>query len=181
MSDGSTDRNGRAGGPLRRPDPADRVRAQPGLRAAIKAAAWAASDADLLGFDADGTCDPAFFAELCATPRPAPVWTSSSASGLNEGSRRCRGCAGSATAFRLAAAGGLSQEASDTASGMRAVRRSCLLRPLPLPDGLHFTPAMSAWVLPDDDLTLAEVAMLYHERARRAEAVGGPGRAGSSG
>src|SRR6266571_7484323 len=36
-----------------------------GYGAAIKQA-WIESDADLLGFlDADGTCDPRFFAELC--------------------------------------------------------------------------------------------------------------------
>ena len=36
-----------------------------GYGAAIKQA-WIESDADLLGFlDADGTCDPQFFAELC--------------------------------------------------------------------------------------------------------------------
>ncbi|HMQ28463.1 MAG TPA: glycosyltransferase family 2 protein, partial [Acidimicrobiales bacterium] len=38
-----------------------------GYGAAIKAA-WEASDAELLGFlDADGTCDPVVFTELCAT------------------------------------------------------------------------------------------------------------------
>ena len=36
-----------------------------------------------------------------------------------------------------------SSRVRDTASGMRVVRRSSLDR-LPLPDGLHFTPAMSA-------------------------------------
>src|SRR5689334_1897184 len=38
-----------------------------GYGAAIKEA-WTQSDADLLGFlDADGTCDPTFFGDLCRT------------------------------------------------------------------------------------------------------------------
>src|SRR5437016_6252614 len=38
-----------------------------GYGAAIKEA-WEQSDADLLGFlDADGTCDPRFFSQLCST------------------------------------------------------------------------------------------------------------------
>jgi len=52
----------------------------------------------------------------------------------------------------------------DTASGMRVIRRSALPRLLPLPDGLHFTPAMSAVALMDDDLVLSEIDMPYAER-----------------
>ena len=41
--------------------------------------------------------------------------------------------------------GALSQRpVADTASGMRVIRRSALGDLYPLPDGLHFTPAMSA-------------------------------------
>jgi len=61
--------------------------------------------------------------------------------------------------------GHLSRKAvHDTASGMRVVRREALPRLLPLPDGLHFTPAMSARALMDDELRLAEVDMPYRER-----------------
>jgi hypothetical protein len=52
----------------------------------------------------------------------------------------------------------------DTASGMRVVRRACLDELYPLPDGLHFTPAMSARVLIADSLKLVERPMAYAER-----------------
>lgn len=134
-----------------------------GYGAAIKAA-WEASDADLLGFlDADGTCDPAFFAELCATLERTGVDVVLG-SRLNAESEMplVRRFGNRLFAILLRAVS--SQEVSDTASGMRVVRRSSLPELLPLPDGLHFTPAMSARVLLDDDLRLAEVAMAYHER-----------------
>lgn len=53
---------------------------------------------------------------------------------------------------------------TDTASGMRVIRRDALERLYPLPDGLHFTPAMSARVLMDDELTLTETPMTYEDR-----------------
>jgi len=48
---------------------------------------------------------------------------------------------------------------------MRVVRRSCLPRLLPLPSGLHFTPAMSARAVMSRDLKLVEVDMPYRERS----------------
>jgi len=134
-----------------------------GYGAAIKAA-WASSDAELLGFlDADGTCDPAFFASLCTTleERGVDVVLGSR---LNHDSEmpRVRKVGNRLFAGLLRAVS--SQQVSDTASGMRVVRRSSLPQLLPLPDGLHFTPAMSARVLLDDDLELAEIAMPYRER-----------------
>jgi hypothetical protein len=52
----------------------------------------------------------------------------------------------------------------DTASGMRVVRRDCLQDIFPLPDGLHFTPSMSARVLLEDKLKMIELPMRYPER-----------------
>jgi hypothetical protein len=53
----------------------------------------------------------------------------------------------------------------DTASGMRVVRRSILGRLYPLPDWLHFTPAMSARAMLSEGTRIVEVDMPYHERA----------------
>ena len=53
---------------------------------------------------------------------------------------------------------------TDSASGMRVIRRDALDALYPLPDGLHFTPAMSARVLMDDGLAIAEIPMSYEER-----------------
>jgi len=135
-----------------------------GYGAAIKEA-WRRSDADVLGFlDADGTCNPRFFAELCSRL-------------VSEGADVVLGCrlnrqsqmpalrrignlifAGILTAFS-------SVRVRDTASGMRVVRRSALRSLFPLPDGLHFTPAMSARSLLSDAVHIVEIDMPYHERA----------------
>src|SRR5262249_21104711 len=67
VSDGSTHRTVEIASAFR-----DRVRlivfeTNRGYGAAIQQA-WSESDAELLGFlDADGTCDPLFFADLCRT------------------------------------------------------------------------------------------------------------------
>lgn len=134
-----------------------------GYGAAIKEA-WNRSDADVLGFlDADGTCDPDFFAVLCSTlhTEHADVVLGSR---LSPGSKMplIRRLGNSLFAAMLSILS--SQRVRDTASGMRVVRRSCLHRLLPLPDGLHFTPAMSARAMLSGDLKILEVNMPYHER-----------------
>jgi hypothetical protein len=53
---------------------------------------------------------------------------------------------------------------ADTASGMRVIRRAALPSLDPLPDGLHYTPAMTARALLEGKLVLAEVPMPYAER-----------------
>ena len=57
-----------------------------------------------------------------------------------------------------------SSRVRDTASGMRVVRREALEHLYPLPNGLHFTPAMSARVMLSNELRLVEIDMPYHER-----------------
>ena len=57
---------------------------------------------------------------------------------------------------------------TDTASGMRVVRRRSLKYLYPLPDGLHFTPSMSARALLND-LRLVEMPMDYSERVGRSK------------
>src|SRR6185437_3395095 len=114
-----------------------------GYGAAIKEG-WGRSDADLLAFiDADGTCEPKFFAPLCRTlvAEKASVILGSR---LHGGSQMpaIRRVGNTIFATILAVFG--SQSVRDSASGMRVVRRDCLERLMPLPDGLDFTPAMSA-------------------------------------
>jgi glycosyltransferase involved in cell wall biosynthesis len=134
-----------------------------GYGAAIKEA-WAQSDADLLGFlDADGTCDPTFFATLCqeSAARDADVVLGCR---LNKQSRMppIRRLGNAIFAAMLSVLS--SSRVRDTASGMRVVRRSSLDRLYPLPDGLQFTPAMSARAMLSNRLRIAEVDMPYHER-----------------
>jgi hypothetical protein len=52
----------------------------------------------------------------------------------------------------------------DTASGMRVIRRTSLPEIMPLPDGLHFTPAMSARAILHPELKIHEIDMPYKER-----------------
>jgi glycosyltransferase involved in cell wall biosynthesis len=134
-----------------------------GYGAAIKEG-WARSDAELLGFlDADGTCDPVFFADLCqALERD----DSDVALGNRLHARSRMPALRRAGNFLFARMLTLfsAVKVRDTASGMRVVRRASLPKLLPLPDGLHFTPAMSARALLDDDLRISEEDMPYHER-----------------
>jgi glycosyltransferase involved in cell wall biosynthesis len=135
-----------------------------GYGAAIKAA-WEQSDADLLGFlDADGTCEPNFFAPLCTTleREKADVVLGCR---LNSQSKmpliRRVGNIIFASMLTLFS----SSRVRDTASGMRVIRRTSLPKLMPLPDGLHFTPAMSARALLSQDIKIIEIDMPYHERA----------------
>ena len=134
-----------------------------GYGAAIKEA-WSRSDADLLGFlDADGTCDPAFFADLCDTldRESADVILGCRLNTKSEmpAIRRVGNFAFASILTVMA-----STRVRDTASGMRVVRRSVLPMLYPLPDGLQFTPAMSARALLSRDVKIVEIDMPYRER-----------------
>jgi glycosyltransferase involved in cell wall biosynthesis len=134
-----------------------------GYGAAIKEA-WQQSDAALLGFlDADGTCDPRFFTPLCNAlfSEQADVVLGCR---LGPDSKmpfiRRVGNIVFASILTVFSA----TRVRDTASGMRVVRRASLAKLMPLPDGLHFTPAMSARAILSDELKISEIRMSYHER-----------------
>jgi glycosyltransferase involved in cell wall biosynthesis len=131
--------------------------------------AWRQSDAELLGFlDGDGTCDPLSFVELCSAilDRGAHMALGSR---VHAASRMTlvRRIGNAVFATMLTALG--STRVNDAASGMRVVRRDCLRGLMPLPDGLHFTPAMSARAILADDLTLVEVDVPYETRTGRSK------------
>lgn len=133
-----------------------------GYGAAIKEG-WRLGRGDLVGFlDADGTCDPRFFASLCRTAldENADV-TLGSRLGADSQMPAIRRAGNRIFAFLLGLLCG--QQVTDTASGMRVVRRSSLKHLYPLPDGLHFTPAMSARALMNN-LRIIEIPMKYEER-----------------
>src|SRR5262249_18905790 len=135
-----------------------------GYGAAIQEA-WRQSDAELVGFlDADGTCDPLFFAPLCATldREGADVILGGR---LNSESKMPAIRRVGNVLFAAVLTVFSPQRVRDTASGMRVVRRSSLPQLYPLPTGLHFTPAMSARAILNDDLKIVEIPMPYHERA----------------
>ena len=139
-----------------------------GYGAAIKTG-WLESDADLVGFlDADGTCDPRFFAVLCSTlaEQDADVVLGCRINANSEMPALRR--AGNFI-FAVLLSAFAQSRVRDTASGMRVVRRSSLARLFPLPDGLQFTPAMSARAMLSDTIRVREVDMPYRERVGQSK------------
>lgn len=134
-----------------------------GYGAAIKEG-WRRAGGDLLAFlDADGTCDPRYFVPMC---RVAIEESTDVVLGCRLGPdsrmpliRRTGNMAFAAMLGLLA-----QKKVTDTASGMRVIRAESLPRLLPLPNGLDFTPSMSARALMDQDMVISEVPMTYHER-----------------
>jgi len=134
-----------------------------GYGAAIKSG-FAAARGEWVGFlDADGTCEPAFFATLCRAldAKHADV-ALGSRMGAGSEMPLLRTIGNTVFAMIL---GVLSQQRiGDTASGMRVLRKAVLPDLDPLPDGLHYTPAMTARVLLEGKLVLIEEPMPYAER-----------------
>jgi glycosyltransferase involved in cell wall biosynthesis len=118
---------------------------------------------ELVSFiDADGTCDPRYFAEMCrvAVEDEADV-VLGSRMGPTSKMPRIRKIGNRLYALLLGLLCG--RKVTDTASGMRVIRRSSLPSLYPLPDRLHFTPAMSARALLCG-MRVVEVPMHYEER-----------------
>jgi glycosyltransferase involved in cell wall biosynthesis len=134
-----------------------------GYGAAIKEG-FRRGDGDLLGFlDADGTCDPRFFGDLCAALRRDDA-DIALGSRLTPESRMPRvrrlGNRIFATMLGILA----NRRVTDAASGMRVLRRQALDTLGRLPDGLHYTPAMSARAVLSG-LRVIEIPMPYEERS----------------
>ena len=162
VSDGSTDRTAeiaRGFEPRIRLVVFERNR---GYGAAIKEG-WRVSGGSLLAFlDADGTCDPLHFVPMCR--KSLEGFDVVLGNRLHAGSQMplVRRVGNRMFALLL---GYLSQKrVGDTASGMRVIRREALRFLYPLPDGMHFTPAISAVCLVHEDLRIAEIDMPYKER-----------------
>lgn len=134
-----------------------------GYGAAIKYG-FEESTGELVSFlDADGTCDPKFFATLCTIliNKHASVALGSRL-GPESKMPAIRRLGNRFYAMVLSILS--NRVVTDTASGMRVIRRDILHQLYPLPDGLNFTPAMSSRVLMDDRLTIVECPMQYEER-----------------
>lgn len=133
-----------------------------GYGAAIKEG-WRQGEGTLLGFlDADGTCDPEYFADMCriAIEESADIVLGSRL-GPESKMPKVRRIGNRIYALLLGLLCG--RQVTDTASGMRVVRRRSLKYLYPLPDGLHFTPSMSARALLND-LQVIETPIRYKER-----------------
>ena len=134
-----------------------------GYGAAIKRG-WEETDAELLAFlDADGTCNPEFFAPLCSQLEKENRDIMLGCR-LNKDSQMPLIRRVGNTMFAILLSLVSNSRVRDTASGMRVIRRSSLPEIMPLPDGLHFTPAMSARAILHPELKIHEIDMPYRER-----------------
>lgn len=139
-----------------------------GYGAAIKEG-FKEAKGELLGFlDADGTCDPRFFVSLInfLTKNKADIAIGSR---LGSGSRMplVRRLGNTLFANVINFLGNV--KISDCASGMRVLKRESLAILYPLPDGMHFTPAMSCKALMSKELKIIEVPMKYEEREGKSK------------
>jgi glycosyltransferase involved in cell wall biosynthesis len=165
VSDGSTDRTAEIATEIAAREPAISVivfERNRGYGAAIKEG-FARGRGELVSFlDADGTCDPNYFGELCQVIQ-AEHAAVALGSRMQPGNQmpRLRRLGNTLYALLLGSLSG--KDVSDTASGMRVLRRDALDALYPLPDGLHFTPAMSARAVMSDQ-AIVEIPMAYAER-----------------
>ncbi|MEE8424706.1 MAG: glycosyltransferase family 2 protein [Elusimicrobiota bacterium] len=139
-----------------------------GYGAAIKTG-FEEAKGEWVGFlDADGTCDPEVFQGLLSAGQKGKLDVVLG-SRMHKDSRmpvvRRLGNWFFKTVVNLIAA----TDVTDTASGMRVIRREALERLYPLPDGLHFTPAMSVRAILDPGLKIGEMPMPYEERVGRSK------------
>jgi glycosyltransferase involved in cell wall biosynthesis len=171
ISDGSTDQTAVIAGRLAEQNADVRLiifERNRGYGAALKEGFRAGGQSEFLGFlDADGTCDPRFFAELCRTIQNQRADVVLGNRMLPENHMpRLRRLGNRLFALLLGFLSG--QYVHDTASGMRVIRRSALPHLYPLPDGLDFTPAMSARAVMQG-MRVMELPMAYAERVGRSK------------
>jgi hypothetical protein len=145
-----------------------RHRTNHGYGAALKTG-FAQARGNWLGFlDADGTYPPEYFPALLAAGlgQQADLVIGSRMAGTDSRmplSRR----AGNLFFANLVSLIG-NHHISDSASGMRVIRREALPHLYPLPDGLNFTPVMSTRAI-HEDLKMIEVPIPYSERLGRSK------------
>lgn len=165
VNDGSTDRTPEIAGSIAEVEPAvsviNFVRNR-GYGAALKEGFRQARGEFVSFLDADGTCDPRYFADMCsAMHKQDAAVVLGSRMGPGNQMPTIRRLGNTLYAVLLGFLSG--RAVTDTASGMRVIRRDALSALYPLPDGLNFTPAMSARALLSD-LRIVEVPMSYAER-----------------
>lgn len=166
VSDGSTDRTAALASSVEGVRVLD-FKENRGYGAAILSG-FEAGSGDLVGFlDADGTCDPAFFIPMIERVRGGASVALGNRLGEDSEMPKIRRIGNRFFAGLIRVLSGA--EVIDSASGMRVLERKSLDYLLPLPEGLHFTPAMSCRAALDPRLTLAEVPMTYAEREGRSK------------
>lgn len=139
-----------------------------GYGAAIKEG-FSLAKGDYLGFfDADGTCDPDFFIDLCNVMEDQNA-SIALGSRMHKDSKMptVRRIGNTIYARLINFLWGT--KITDSASGMRLIRREALDKIYPLPDGLHFTPVMTCKALSLKGVKIVEIPMSYSERKGRSK------------
>ncbi len=134
-----------------------------GYGAAIKTGFEKATGTLVSFLDADGTCDPNYFIKMCNTliDEDADIVIGSRMTPESKMPKiRKIGNLLYVGLINLLS----NTKITDSASGMRVIKKSSLEKIYPLPDGLHFTPAMSCRAVLDDDIKILEIPMHYEER-----------------
>jgi glycosyltransferase involved in cell wall biosynthesis len=139
-----------------------------GYGAALKTGFYHAHGEWLAFLDADGTYPAEYLPELCqaAVENQADVVIGSRMSGADSEMPAVRRLGNRLFAGLLSFVG--NAQITDSASGMRVLRREVLAHLYPLPDGLHFTPTMSTRAL-HEPLKMIEVPIPYRERVGRSK------------
>jgi len=119
---------------------------------------------ELVSFlDADGTCDPLFFIPLInemECKKYDVILGSRMSSESKIAAIRIVGNLKFSNLLKFLSG----SKVKDTVSVSRLIRRSALPTLYPLPNGLHFTPAMSAKAIFDKTISIGEIPMPYEER-----------------
>lgn len=139
-----------------------------GYGAALKTG-FSQARGNLLGFlDADGTYPPDHFPDLCrvALTEDADLVIGSRMAGTESEMPLVRRVGNFVFANLVSLLG--NHRVSDSASGMRVIRREALSLLYPLPDGLNFTPVMSTRAL-HEEICWREVPIPYKERVGRSK------------
>jgi glycosyltransferase involved in cell wall biosynthesis len=136
--------------------------------AAIKTGFRYATGEYLAFLDADGTYPPEKLPDLCraAVEQKADMVVGSRMAGADSEMPLTRRVGNFIFARMLSLVS--NTYVSDTASGLRVLRRAVLPRLYPLPDGLQFTPAMSTRAI-HENLKIVEIPIPYAERVGRSK------------
>lgn len=170
VNDGSRDQTRKVAEEIAQQSPDVRVINHPvnrGYGAALKTG-FAQARGDLIGFlDADGTYPPEHFPQLCqAAMVGADLVIGSRMAGAESKMPAVRRIGNWLFATLLSILGW--QRVTDSASGMRVLKRSSLEKLYPLPDGLNLTPVMSTRAI-HEGLKVVEVPIPYSERVGRSK------------